>query len=94
MTKRLKVFLPKWTRWIVLAVLVPIWGLLLYSTFSSSDHPARTAPLEFMFATLVLAAVAAVIWLSASGRLPTHVVEIEEDDDRPHGGSGRGDGRG
>jgi len=94
MTRRLKVFLPKWMRWFILALLGPIWGLMLYATFFDPNRAARMSPVEFALVTLVLVAAATVVWLSASGRLPTHVVEIEEDEDPRHGGPGRGERRG
>ncbi len=80
MTRRLKVFLPKWMRWFILALFAPIWGLMLYVTFLSPDRAGRLPPVGFVLVSITLLVVAVFVWLSSAGRLPTHVIEIEEDD--------------
>jgi hypothetical protein len=80
MTKRLKVYLPKWMRWFILALLAPVWGLMLYETIFGPDRADRLPPVGFALVSTTLLLVAVFVWLSSAGRLPTHIVEIEEDD--------------
>ena len=81
MKKVMKVYVSKRVGWFVVALLAAIWGFVLYLTFWSHDRASQMSRPGFAFTTLVLLIVAVFVSLSASGRMPTHVIEIDDDDD-------------
>lgn len=80
MNNQTKVFLPQWVGWVVLPVLLLIWGFLTYLAFAVPASEAEIGLIEWLVLTVVLAVVAGVVWLQSSGRLPAFIIKREGDD--------------
>jgi hypothetical protein len=80
MGKKMKVYLPRWTLWIVLPLLAVVWGVITYVTFSTTRGREEPGLLGWLLATLVVAVVGAMILLMASGRLPAYSIEVDDDE--------------
>jgi hypothetical protein len=77
--KRVRVYLPKHVRWLVLPILGVVWVVLTVAAFLPSENPRGPDLVAWALGTLVLGFVAVVIWLQSSGRWPAYLLEIEED---------------
>lgn len=81
MTRRSKVYLPRWILWFVGPLMALMWGLMTWE-FSRGEMTIA----EYTIVTVVLAGVVVVIALMAGGKLPAY--EIEHEDDGEAGGEG------
>jgi uncharacterized membrane protein len=77
----MKVFLPRWTLWVMLPVLAIVWGVVTYLAFLSSEGREELGVAGWLVMTLVLVLVGVMVWLMASGRLPAYLIEVEDTDD-------------
>lgn len=81
MGRRMKVYLPRWTRWVVLGFLAIAWGLISYQAFGTPRGREEVGVVGWALVTALLLGVGGLIWAMAAGKLPAYI--IEEDDDRP-----------
>lgn len=81
MVRKMKVFLPRWTLWVMLPVLAIVWGVVTYLAFLSSEGREELGVAGWLVMTLVLVLVGVMVWLMASGRLPAYLIEVEDTDD-------------
>jgi len=78
MGRRMKVYLPRWTRWMVLGLLAIMWAFVTYSAFFATQaRRMGVAPWALVTALLVL--VGGMIWMMSSGKLPAYIIEEEDD---------------
>lgn len=80
MPRTVKVFLPRWIRWLILPVLLLIWGVITYATFVEAG-PERMGFVPWLAVTVILIVIGVMLWLMTAGRLPVYVVHINDDDD-------------
>lgn len=80
MAKRMRVFLPSWVRWVLLPVLLLVWGLVTYSTFFTAEGRAELGLVGWLLVTAILLVIGVMVWLMASGRLPAYIIEAEDRD--------------
>ena len=79
MGKRMKVYLPRWTRWMVLGLLVVMWGFVTYTAFFTAQGRRDMGWGMWGFVTAVLVAAGTMMWLMSSGKLPAYIIEEEDD---------------
>jgi hypothetical protein len=82
MKKRAKLFLPRWVLWVMLPVLVLVWGIVTYTAFATTSGRDELGAIGWLLVSLVLLAVGVMLWLMGSGRLPAYILEIEEVEDQ------------
>lgn len=80
MSKRTKVFLPPWIRWVMWPMLLLIWGFMTYLTLVAPTGEEDIGLIAWLFITAVLVLVAVMFWLLSSGRLPAYIIEREDGD--------------
>lgn len=83
MGKRMKAYLPKWILWIMIPMLLVIWGFMTYSAFGTASGRDELGLVGWLLMTLVFALIAAMFWLMASRKLPAYILELEDDDEPP-----------
>ncbi len=76
---RIRVYPAPWIGWLVLAIFVPVWGLVTYATFVESEGE-RIPIFIWAFITLILVVVGVALMLAGGRRLPTHELEIDDED--------------
>lgn len=81
MGRKMKVYLPAWTRWVVTTFLAIAWGVITWQTFGTEKGREDPGIMGWALITVMLLAVAGLLWAMASGRLPAYIIE-EEDDSR------------
>lgn len=81
MPKKMKVYLPSWVRWVVLAALTLIWSTVTYMTFGRPEGREDLGVVGWLLFTVVALLIGVMIWLMASGRLPAYIIEVEDDED-------------
>lgn len=80
MGKRKNVFLPKWAMWFGLILLALMWLWVSYMVHLSPDAGSELGVGGWLLMTAVMVAVAVVMSLMGSQRLPVYVIEEEDDD--------------
>ncbi|MEX1187454.1 MAG: hypothetical protein WEA80_12760 [Gemmatimonadaceae bacterium] len=83
MAKRMKAYLPKWILWIIVPMLLVMWGFVTYSAFGTASGREELGVIGWLLMTLVFALVGTILGLMASGKLPAYIVELEDDDEPP-----------
>ncbi len=84
MAKRMKAYLRRWILWIVLPMLGSVWAVVTYLTFWTADGRQDLGLVGWIVITVMIVLAGVMLWLMASGRLPTYILEMEiEDDDAP-----------
>ena len=78
--RRMKVYLPKWVRWMLIPLFAVIWVIMTWGIWGGDEPRARDDMMGWWVATIVLAFVAVLIWLMSSGKLPAYEIEVVEDD--------------
>jgi hypothetical protein len=81
--KKMKVYLPGWTLWIVMPILVLVWGVITYVTFGTPQGREEPGVLGWLVLTVIVGLVGAMIYLMASGRLPAYIIDMDDEDGRP-----------
>lgn len=71
-------YLPRWTRWMVLGMIAIMWAFVTYIAFFSS-HGQRRGVAAWGLVTAMLVAVGGMIWLMSSGKLPAYIIEEEDE---------------
>lgn len=82
MKKLRKVYLPRWLSWFGLVFLVPMWLWITYQTFLAP--PGRGSGLDLVgwcVVTIVMAAIAVMLYLMGSRKLPAYLIEMDEEDE-------------
>lgn len=80
MAKKMKAYLPKWIRWIMLPVMALVWGLITYLTFATPSGEEGLGTGGWLIFSAVIVLVGVMLWLMTSGRLPAYEIEIEDPD--------------
>src|SRR5690606_17796017 len=62
MPRTVKVFLPRWIRWLILPVLLLIWGVITYATFVEAG-PERMGFVPWLAVTVILIVIGVMLWL-------------------------------
>ena len=76
--KRQKVYLPKWIAWLTVAIAVPLWLWISYSTFAEPDKKL----LEWAVQSIVIIGAVVIVFLMGYGKLPAYIiVQSEENED-------------
>jgi hypothetical protein len=81
--KKMKVYLPGWTLWIVMPILALVWGVMTYVTFGTPQGRAEPGVLGWLVLTVILGLVGVMVYLMASGRLPAYIIDMDDDGGRP-----------
>lgn len=81
MPRTMKVYLPRWLRWLVLPVLVLMWGIVTYATFVGDAAGGQMSVVAWLGVTALLILVGVMLWLMTAGRLPAYVVEVDDTND-------------
>jgi hypothetical protein len=76
---QIKVYPAPWMRWFVLALLVPVWIFITYSTFILTGED-RVPVYVWVFVTVIFAFVGTMLFLGGARRMPTHVLEVDDED--------------
>lgn len=84
MGKRKNVFLPKWAMWFGLIFLALMWLWVSYMVHLSPDAGSDLGVGGWLLMTAVMVAIAVIMSLMGSQKLPVYVIE-EEDDDAAEG---------
>lgn len=79
MKKQTKAFMPSWVGWLLIPVLVLIWGLITYQTFGTPGDGREIGLVEWTVITLVLLIVGIAVLLMASGKLPAYIIKTNDD---------------
>ena len=77
MRKRVRIIRPRWARWVPVAAMLIIWGVLTYGLLKPEPSIAFG---EWGMISLMLALGGGVGYLVGSGRLGRRSIEIEIDD--------------
>ncbi|HEX7122798.1 MAG TPA: hypothetical protein VF178_10550 [Gemmatimonadaceae bacterium] len=83
MPRTIKVYLPRWLRWLLLPVLLLVWGIVTYETFVGDAGESQMSVVAWLGVTALLLLVGVMLWLMTAGRLPAYVVEVEDTNDSP-----------
>lgn len=75
-----KLFLPPWVLWVILPILVLVWGMVTFSTFGVPVGREPLALPEWGLVSLSILAVAVMVWLMGTGRLPAYIMEDADDE--------------
>ena len=78
MTGTKKIYLPKWTAWFTLVLILPIWGWI---TCDALYVPGGNSELGFagwLVVSFVLLAAVVMAFLMAYRKLPAYIIEQEE----------------
>ncbi len=78
MGRKLKVYLPRWMRSMVLGLLTIMWVFVTYSAFFSTQGQ-RVGFAAWALVTALLVVVGGMIWMMSSGKLPAYIIEEEDD---------------
>jgi hypothetical protein len=78
-TKKMKVFLPRWVLAVVLPMLAVLWAIVTYVTFATPQGQ-DLGVLGWLGVTVVILLVGVMLWLM-TGRLPAYIIQIEDADD-------------
>lgn len=78
MGKKMKVYLPSWTRWFLIPLFLMIFLLVSYLQFFTAEGLGEGGFLGWLLITVIMLGVAIMIWLMSSGRLPAYIIEEEE----------------
>lgn len=81
MPRTMKAYLPRWILWIIIPMLVLIWGFITYSAFATVSGRQELGVIGWLALSFVFILIAAMIRLMASRRLPAYVIEIQDGDD-------------
>ena len=81
MPRKMKAYLPQWILWIMMPMIVVIWGFITYSVFATDSGRQEIGIVGWLLLSVVFVLIAIMFWLMASGRLPAYVIEIQDDDD-------------
>lgn len=80
MTKKMKVFLPRWILGVLCPLLAVVWAVITYLTFGTPEGSESPGIVGWVLATAVLLLVGTMLWLM-TGRLPAYIIEMEEPED-------------
>lgn len=76
---QIRVYLPTWVRWFVLAIFIPIWGFLTWGAFAGFE--GEKLPLfAWVMVTFVFLIIGVMLFLTSSRRLPFRILEIDDED--------------
>lgn len=78
MTRMRNVYLPLWVAWFSLLFILPIWGFASYQVFLTVKGPADLGIEGWVMMTIVMAAVAAMLFLMGYRKLPALVIEEKD----------------
>ena len=80
MAKTKKLFLPKWQRYILLPMMLIIWGLVTYLEFFNDSTVERLGVVGYVLVSILFFGLGVLFWLMTSGRLPAYVITEETGD--------------
>ncbi|HWP37937.1 MAG TPA: hypothetical protein VNL18_10340 [Gemmatimonadales bacterium] len=83
MGKKMKAYLPRWMLWIVMPMLVLVWGVITYVTFGTPEGREEPGVLGWLVLTVIVVLVGVMVYLMASGRLPAYILDMDDDESRP-----------
>lgn len=79
MKSRKKVYLPKWQRFFVVPLMLLIWLFITYMEFFNPGNNEKMGLLGYLIMTTIFLGVGVVMWLMTSGKLPSYIIEEEEE---------------
>lgn len=79
----MKAYLPRWMLWIVMPMLVLVWGVITYVTFGTPEGREEPGVLGWLVLTVIVVLVGVMVYLMASGRLPAYILDMDDDESRP-----------
>lgn len=79
--RRMKVFLPRWIRWVLPPFFVVIWALMTWLVWFSGEIQEQEDVIGWWIATFVLLFVAGLLWAMTSGKLAAYEIELDLDDE-------------
>lgn len=79
MGKIRKVYLPKWVVWFTLLIVFPIWAWITYLALYTEKGRAEMGLGGWLIMTIVMAAVAVMVFLMSYGKRAVYLIEEEED---------------
>lgn len=82
MGKTKKLFLPKWYRYVMVPMMVLIWGLITYMEFFNSSAEEELGMVGYVLLSILFLGLTVMFWLMTSGKLPAYVIKEEDDDSK------------
>jgi len=77
MSKNKLVFLPKWFSYVMIPLMVALWGFVTYLEFFSPRNKGELGDLGFVMVSLIFVILIIMFYLMTSGRLPAYVIRDE-----------------
>lgn len=74
MTKRKKVYLPKWQRWFMLPLFPAIWAFITFEEFFGPSR-GEMGMIGYVFMTALMWGLLIMMYLMTSGKLPAYIIE-------------------
>lgn len=78
MTKRKRVYLPKWQRWYFTPMFVGIWGFITYMEFWNPSNSEKLGLIGYGFFTLLFLGIGSMLWAMTSGKLAAYEIDDSE----------------
>lgn len=78
MTGIKKVFLPRWQRWLVVPLFGGLWIFFTYMEFFDPTAE-KIGIVGYIFISALFLGMGVVMWLMASGKLPSAIIKEEGD---------------
>lgn len=79
MVKEKKVYLPKWIAWMVVVIILPVWGWLTYSTFGRPGTGEQPSLGEWVVISVVILGSLVMVFLMSYGKLPAYIIREEDE---------------
>ena len=77
-----KIYLPKWQRWFILPFFVGMWLFFTYMEFFNPENSEKMGSVGYLFFSALFLGLTIMMWLMTSGKLPSYIVEEEEEKDK------------
>ncbi len=81
MKKKRTVYLPEWQKWLVVPLVLGIWGWMTFDTFFAANPTENMGLPEYLLFSAVVIGTGVVTYLMADGKLPAYTIEEEITDD-------------
>lgn len=78
MAKNKLVFLPKWISYVMIPMIVAIWGFVTYLEYFSPKNTGELGQLGYVLVSAIFLILTIMFYMMTSGRLPAYVIKDEE----------------
>jgi len=72
-----KVYLPRWQRWLVVPLFGGLWIFFTYMEFFD-PNVEKLGIVGYAVMSILFLGMGVVMWLMASGKLPSYIIKEEE----------------